>query len=180
MPLLSKEDRKQELEEISEFLNELEIAAVILPEGPWADQSGLLVELPTDEDVDWDAEELPENAHVAAAYLMQLDEESQDQLTKYLLFYFMMPGRLEDVDELTVLKLVNSMNQQVRMGSFFYGEGQGTEGPGKYIQYRLAVGASTDSSWDEGLVGEAIIEMGFYYDMMDQRLQELLSHRSLH
>ena len=174
MPLLSKEQKDQELEDIRNFLDELEFETVILPKGPWADQDGLLVELPTDEEVDWDGDDLPENARIAAAYLMQLDEESEDQLTKYLMFYFMIQTPLDHVDELKVLRLVNDMNHQIRMGSFFYGESQGVNGSGMHIQYRLAIGASTDDWFDEGLVGEAIIEMGLYYDIMEQEIQKLL------
>lgn len=174
MPLLNKEDKRKELEVICDFLNNLEFPAAILPEGPWAEESSLLVELPIEEEVDWNGEEFPEDAPIAAAHILQLSEEEK-QLTKYLVFYFMLPEGIGEDKEAEALKLVNTMNQQIRMGSFFYGESQGKNGLENHIQYRLSIGVSTDEMWDEGVVGEALIEMGLYYDLM----QEEISKRNL-
>ena len=173
MALLTKEERNQEIEALRNCLDELEFASAILPEGPWADQKGLLVELPGDEEIEWKAGEIPENARIAAAYLMQLDEE-EDQLTNYLLFCFELPQTIGDATELKVLKLINELNQQIRMGCFYLDESR-MEEVGRKVQYRLAVGASTDADFDEGLVGEAIIEMSLYYDLMEERLMEFFS-----
>ena len=169
MALLTKEERNQEVEALRSCLDELEFASAVLPEGPWANQ----IELPGDEDVEWKAGEIPENARIAAAYLMQLDEE-EDQLTKYLLFCFELPQTIGDATELKVLKLVNEINQQIRMGCFYLDESR-MEEVGRKVQYRLAVGASTDEDFDEGLIGEAIIEMSLYYDLMEERLMEFFS-----
>ncbi len=174
MPLLNKEQRNQELAEIKEFLNELDFAAAILPSGPWAEQDSLLVHLPTEEEVNLESEDLPENAYVAVGNLLQLDEEDDRQLTKYLLFYFMIPEAIDQEKEFDALKIVNEMNTIARMGSFFLGESQGPTGMNNHIQYRLTIGTSTDGTFDEGVVGEAIIEMGMYYDLMSEKAAALL------
>ena len=174
MPLLSKEQKNQELVEIKDFLNELEFAAAILPSGPWAEQDSLLVQLPTDKEIDWKSDDLPDNAYIAVGNMLQLDEKDDRQLTKYLMFYFMLPEVVAQGKELEALQIVNEMNQIVRMGSFFFGEGQGAEGVNNYIQYRLTIGTSTEGSFDEGVVGEAIIEMGLYYDIMSDKMEALL------
>ncbi len=170
MPLLSKKEKKEEIMKIQEMLDELEFGAVILPPGQWADETGLLIDLPTDEDVDWEGEDFPENAHVAVAYLLQLDNESEEQLTKYLLFSFVNQTGEKTVDELQLLRIVNGMNQQIRMGSFFLETAANGE---QIVHYRLTVAASTDDNWDEGVLGEAIIEMSLYYDMMQEELAKL-------
>ena len=174
MPLLSKEQKNQELVEIKDFLNELDFAAAILPSGPWAEQDSLLIHLPTDAEVEWDSEDLPDNAYIAVGNLLQLDEEDERQLTKYLMFYFMLPEIIVQGKEAEALMIVNEMNQIIRMGSFFFGEGQGPDGVNNYIQYRLTIGASTEDSFDEGVVGEAIIEMGMYYDIVKEKVETFL------
>ena len=60
------------------------------------------------------------------------------------------------------------------MGCFYLDESR-MEEVGRKVQYRLAVGASTDEDFDEGLIGEAIIEMSLYYDLMEERLMEFFS-----
>ena len=166
MALLTKEEKNQEIEALRTCLDELQFASAILPEGPWADQKGLLVELPGDEDAEWKAGEIPEDARIAAAYIMQLDEE-EDQLTKYLLFCVVFPFTIGVEDEVKCLKLVNEMNSQIRMGSFYLEEDAAKEG--YQVQYRLAVGAVADEPFDEGLVGEAILEMSLYYDLIEEK-----------
>lgn len=164
MPLLTKKEKEKDLIAVRDFLNELDFAAALLPDGPWADQKGLILLLPTDAEMDWKEDELPEDAPYAAAYLMQLDQEEENQMTKYLLFYFMLPQKIEDRVAGQALELVNRMNQQIRMGCFYLGKDQVSEE--KCIQYRLTVGNAADAPWDEGVIGEALIEMGLYYDLM--------------
>lgn len=174
MPLLSEKEKDRELQEICDFLIELDFDASVLPKGPWADQDCLIVELPTEEGPVWEEEdeEPPEDLPIAAGYLAQLDPDSEDQLTKYLMLYFVMPKDLKQLDEGMILRTLNDRNRCLRMGSFFYGEIQGKNGPEMHIHYRLAIGASTDGGFDEGVVGEAIIEMGMYYDMMLDSLKQ--------
>lgn len=173
MALLTKEEKNKEIEALRNCLDELEFASAILPEGPWADQKGLLVELPGDEEIEWKDGEIPENVRVAAAYIMQLDDE-EEQLTKYLLFCFELPQTIGDATELRALKMINELNQQIRMGSFYLDDSR-MEEVGRKIQYRLAVGASTEAEFDEGLIGEAVIEMSLYYDLMEEKIMEIFS-----
>ncbi len=170
MPLLTKKEKQEEIMKIQEMLDELEFGAAILPPGQWADETGLLIDLPTDEEFDWEGEDFPENAHVAVAYLLQLDNESEAQLTKYLLFSFINQLKGKTADELQLLRIVNGMNRQIRMGSFFMEKAEDGE---QIVHYRLTVAASTDDVWDEGVLGEAIIEMSLYYDMMQEELDQL-------
>ena len=166
MALLTTEQKNQEIEALRICLDELQFASAILPEGPWADQKGLLIALPGEDDVEWTGTDIPEDARIAAAYIMQLDEE-EDQLTKYLLFCVVFPFTIGVEDEVKCLKLVNEMNSQIRMGSFYLEEDAAKE---EYqVQYRLAVGAVVDEPFDEGLVGEAILEMSLYYDLIEEK-----------
>lgn len=173
MPLLQEQEKEKELIQIRDFLDEMEIAAEVMPKNGLVESACLLIGLPTDEELEMEEEDLlPEDAHLAACYLVQLSD-AQDQNTKYLMLYFMVPQELSGADELAVLRIINDMNQTVSMGGFVFGETQGMKGPEKHVQYKVTVGAGTDGFWDEGVLVEMIIEAGMYYDMMKERLAEL-------
>ncbi|MDO4260624.1 MAG: hypothetical protein Q4C82_00970 [Eubacteriales bacterium] len=178
MPLLTEKERQEELEHISELLNGLELPAEVMTAGGMFDQSSLLIGLPTEEDIDWDKplEELPNDLHVAAGYLIQLDAESEDQLTKYFMLYAQVLVDLTGVDELEILRTVNQMNQEIALGTFFYADTTDLQGgvQGRRVQFRHSIGIPDDGEWDEGVLGETILEAGVYYDIMKERLTELL------
>ena len=58
--------------------------------------------------------------------------------------------------------MLNELNRRVRLGCFFLGpvDGQETEG----VQYRMMVSGVPEEPFDEGLVADAILEMGTGYD----------------
>lgn len=59
--------------------------------------------------------------------------------------------------------MLNELNRRVRLGCFFLGpvDGQDVEG----IQYRIMVSGMPEEPFDEGLVADAILEMGTGYDI---------------
>lgn len=176
MPILTEREKKQELERISAFLNEMEIAADVMNGGGFFDETCMLIGLPTEETLEWnEGEPIPEDVHMAAGYVVQMDPESEQQLTKYLLLYALVPVELSGVDEGAVLRLINDINRQIMLGAFFYGETKDIQGlnQGARVQFRHIIGVSTDDTWDVGVVCEAVLEIGVYYDLMKEKLQEL-------
>ena len=182
MPLLTEEMKLKDMEQISEFLNELEIPAEVMKAGGWFDRGCVLIGLPTEEELDWDEslENLPEDVHIVCGFVVQLDQDSEEQLTKYFMMYAMIPTDLSSVDEVQVLELVNQMNKEIALGTFFYDETTDYQGrnQGGRVQFRHNIGVPVDGTWDEGVVCEAILELGVYYDIMKERLEELVVSNS--
>lgn len=168
---LSEEEKQQELGNLEEFLNSVKIAAQLVPKGGMLDDVSLLVCLPSVEEIPEDLEDATaENMHFMSACLMELDD-SQEKISKYLGCYTQIRADMSGIPELEVLKLVNRMNRTVRVGHYFYDE---PEGAGeKLVQYRASVMGAAEQPLDEGVVAEAILEMGIGYDMMKDALEDL-------
>ena len=80
------QEKMQEFERLKDFLESLDMAAEILPKGNVLDDIILLVSLPSIEEYPDDREATEADLHLAAGYLMDLDDTDQ-RLCKYLLFY---------------------------------------------------------------------------------------------
>lgn len=175
MPLLTKKEKDTELKQICEMLNSYDFIAEFLPKGNLFDESCVFLSMPTDDEEDFDENDPNADLHMAVMYLLQLDPEEEAQMTKYLLLVFKLLVDISSIEEAKLYKFINEMNQFIRLGTLFVGEDKLPDGKiERTIQYKHLIGASTDENFDEGLIGEAIIEMGFYYDEIKERVSVLL------
>lgn len=175
MPLLTQKEKDTELRQLCEMLNSYDFIAEFLQKGKIFDESCVFLSMPTDEKEAFDENDPNADLHMAVLHLLQLDEEEEAQMTKYLLLIFQVLADISSIDELKLYKFVNEMNQFIRLGTLFIGEEETADGKvERSIQYKYLIGASTDETFDDGVLGEAIIEMGFYYDEIKERLAALL------
>lgn len=166
----SEEKIEEELNYIRDFLEDFEIAAEVLPKGKLIDQTTLMICLPSVEDEEDEEEEEIDyrKLHIAYAYMLDLAEE-EERLAKYLLIYTHVRVDSTDLSEEEMLSLLNDLNAVVRIGHFFYGEVEGEEQP--VVQYRMMVAGAVDQPFDEGIVADAILEMGVGYDMAKEMIR---------
>ena len=160
--MLTQEKKRTEFERIREFLAQVEIAAEVADKGKLFDDTVLLVSLPTAEEFPEDHELTEEELHLAVGYLVELDGE-EERLSHYLMFYSQIEADVSELNRAEILSMLNELNRRVRLGCFFLGpvDGQETEG----IQYRIMVSGMPEEPFDEGLVADAILEMGTGYDI---------------
>ena len=156
------QEKMQEFERLKDFLESLDMAAEILPKGNVLDDIILLVSLPSIEEYPDDREATEADLHLAAGYLMDLDDTDQ-RLCKYLLFYSQIIVDLSGFERTEILENINQLNRNVRMGHYFYGPADGTEE--EMLQYRVMVSGAEDQPLDEGVVADALLEMGVGYDI---------------
>ena len=153
------QEKMQEFERLKDFLESLDMAAEILPKRNVLDDIILLVSLPSIEEYPDDREA---DLHLAAGYLMDLDDTDQ-RLCKYLLFYSQIIVDLSSFERTEILENINQLNRNVRMGHYFYGPADGKEE--EMLQYRVMVSGAEDQPLDEGVVADALLEMGVGYDI---------------
>ena len=156
------EEKTEEFERLKEFLDSVEIAAEILPPGKLTEEPSLLVCLPSVEDAGREGEIRPEDLHVAAGYFLNLDDTEQ-RLTKYLIFYTQIEAEFSSMSDLEILTLINQLNRTVRVGHYFYGKVDGSDAA--VVQYRTTVACADGEPFDEGVIGDTIVEMGAGYDI---------------
>ena len=156
------QEKMQEFERLKDFLESLDLAAEILPKGNVLDDIILLVSLPSIEEYPSDREATEADLHLAAGYLMDLDDTDQ-RLCKYLLFYSQIIVDLSSFERTEILENINQLNRNVRMGHYFYGSADGKEE--EMLQYRVLVSGAEDQPLDEGVVADALLEMGVGYDI---------------
>ena len=168
MAFITEKDRLDEFENLKELLDELEVAAEIIPAGPVVEQSCLMIALPTNIE-DWE-QEYKTDLHMAAAYLIQIGDD-EEQLTKYMMIYMPVQVDLTGVDELAVLKLINEANKEISFGTCFYAEEQNSKR--MLLQVKCLIGGAVDEYLDEGVVCEVIYDLGVIYDMLKERLLKL-------
>ena len=156
------QEKMQEFERLKDFLESLDMAAEILPKGNVLDDIILLVSLPSIEEYPNDREATEADLHLAAGYLMDLDDTDQ-RLCKYLLFYSQIIVDLSSFERTEILENINQLNRNVRMGHYFYGQADGKEE--EMLQYRVMVSGAEDQPLDEGVVADALLEMGVGYDI---------------
>lgn len=156
------QEKMQEFERLKDFLESLDMAAEILPKGNVLDDIILLVSLPSIEEYPSDREATEADLHLAAGYLMDLDDTDQ-RLCKYLLFYSQIIVDLSSFERTEILENINQLNRNVRMGHYFYGPTDGKEE--EMLQYRVMVSGAEDQPLDEGIVADALLEMGVGYDI---------------
>ena len=156
--MLTQEKKRTEFERIREFLAQAEIAAEVADKGKLFDDTVLLVSLPTAEEFPEDHELTEEELHLAVGYL----DREEERLSRYLMFYSQIEVDLAELTKAEILSMLNELNRRVRLGCFFLGpvDGQETEG----VQYRIMVSGVPEEPFDEGLVADAILEMGTGYD----------------
>lgn len=164
----SDEEKRDELKRLADFLDSVEIAAEVIEKGAYAEDISLLISLPSVEDLkNITEEEAAERLHLASGHLVDIEEP---EIIKYLSLYTQVRADLTGLDELSLLRLMNRMNQGVRVGHFFYGEAE----PGNYmVQYRASVTGAAEEPLDEGVVANAVLEMGIGYDSMKDALMRL-------
>ena len=156
------QEKMQEFERLKDFLESLDLVAEILPKGNVLDDIILLVSLPSIEEYPSDREATEADLHLAAGYLMDLDDTDQ-RLCKYLLFYSQIIVDLSGFERTEILENINQLNRNVRMGHYFYGPADGKEE--EMLQYRVMVSGAEDQPLDEGVVADALLEMGVGYDI---------------
>ena len=156
------QEKMQEFERLKDFLESRDLAAEILPKGNVLDDIILLVSLPSIEEYPSDRETTEADLHLAAGYLMDLDDTDQ-RLCKYLLFYSQIIVDLSGFERTEILENINQLNRNVRMGHYFYGPADGKEE--EMLQYRVMVSGAEDQPLDEGTVADALLEMGVGYDI---------------
>ena len=156
------QEKMQEFERLKDFLESLDMAAEILPKGNVLDDIILLVSLPSIEEYPDDREATEADLHLAAGYLMDLDDTDQ-RLCKYLLFYSQIIVDLSSFERTEILENINQLNRNGRMGHYFYGPADGKEE--EMLQYRVMVSGAEDQPLDEGVVADALLEMGVGYDI---------------
>ena len=122
----------------------------------------MIDDLPTAEEFPEDHELTEEELHLAVGYLVELDGE-EERLSHYLMFYSQIEADVSELNRAEILSMLNELNRRVRLGCFFLGpvDGQDVEG----IQYRIMVSGMPEEPFDEGLVADAILEMGTGYDI---------------
>lgn len=155
-----------EFEHLSEYLNDVEIVAEVLPKGKIAEETSLLVCLPgaesgTDDGTDED-DLNPENMHVASGCLLDLSE-GENRLAKYLMLYTQIPVDISAMTAAEVVLLLNELNRTVRVGHYFLGAVEGEETP--VVQYRATVTGAEGEHLDGGVVADTIVEMGSGYEV---------------
>ena len=167
----SEEKITEELNYIRDFLEEFEIAAEVLPKSKLIEQTSLLICLPSVEDEEDDEEEGEidySKLHIAYAYLLDF-ADTEKRLAKYLLLYTHVRVDASAMSTEEMLALLNDLNAVVRVGHFFYGEVEGEEHP--VVQYRALVTGAVDQPFDEGIVADAILEMGVGYDTAKEMIR---------
>ena len=112
------QEKMQEFERLKDFLESLDLAAEILPKGNVLDDIILLVSLPSIEEYPSDREATEADLHLAAGYLMDLDDTDQ-RLCKYLLFYSQIIVDLSSFERTEILENINQLNRNVRMDIIF-------------------------------------------------------------
>lgn len=161
----------EELTNIAGFLEEVDIAAQVVPKGPLLDQPSLLISLPSMENFPEDFRDVEiGHLHLASASLSDLSE-GDIRVCRCLSIYSRVYAQRKEKDEFKILRLVNRMNQTVPVGHFFYGETEGEEEP--MVQYRALLVGAEEKPFDVAAVAGAVMEMGIAYDLMKDALEEL-------
>lgn len=163
----SENEKIQELKMIRDFLNEVEIASEVLEKGKVAEETSIVVCLPSVEDAMEGDEVNPEKLHVASGYLLDLDD-TQQRLAKYLMFYTQIKADISAMTTAEVLLLLNELNRTVRVGHYFLGNVEDEEMP--VVQYRATVTGAIGEPFDQGIVADTIIEMGVAFDSVSEVL----------
>lgn len=165
----SDQEKIEELQRLRDFLDSVEIAAEVIPKGKLGDEILMLVALPT-HDEDPEAEEIsPEQIHAASVMMMDLDD-NEKRLAKYLMFYTQIEADLSNMTIAEVILLLNDLNRTVRIGHYFLAEKE--EGGPQVVHYRATVAGVEDEPFDEGIVADAILEMGIGYDYAKEVIRQ--------
>lgn len=165
----TEEEKKEELKRLAEFLDSVEIPAEVLDKGPYAADVSLLISLPTVEDqADLTGKNASEKLHLATANLVDLEEP---ETVKYLSLYTQVRTDTGNLPESELLRLINEINQRVRVGHFYCSRIETGE---RVVQYRASVMGAAQEPLDEGVTANAVLEMGIGYDHMKAALEELL------
>lgn len=166
MAFLTLQQKRNELESLATFLNDIDLSAEVIDAAEESEDKLLLVEFPGK---DGPAQTMEELERVLIGRIIQLPEE--EVYTKYLMLYTQIPAELEDKDELSILKLLNEWNRKAFTGSFFYSKEDGDETC--QIQYKALIASADDEPFDEGVVGETIINFGMIYEEVKEAFEKL-------
>ena len=157
----SEQQKIEELQRLRDFLDEVEIAAEVLPKGTFGDEIVMVVALPT-HDEEFNAEEFSPD-QIDAASIMMLDlDDNEKRLAKYLLIYTQIDVDLSKMTVAEAILLLNDLNRTVRIGHYFLAEKE--EGGPQVVHYRATVAGVEEEPFDEGIVADAILEMAIGYD----------------
>ncbi len=167
MAYLTLEQKQEELEALVDFLEDIDIAAEVMDAPEEEDDKLILVEFPGGDGPAKTPEELE---RVLVGRIMQTPDEDE-VYTKYLLLYTQVAVDVADKDELAVLRLVNDLNRTALVGSFFYSK-EALDDECK-IQYKVMIPSADDVPFDEGVVGETIINCGIMYDEAKEAFEKL-------
>lgn len=165
MAFLTLQQKQDELESLAAFLNEIDLSAEVIDAAEESEDKLLLVEFPGK---DGPAKDMEELESVLIGRIIQLPED--EVYTKYLMLYTQIPAELDDTDELSVLRLLNEWNRRTFTGSFFYSKEAGDEAC--QIQYKALIASADDVPFDEGVVGETIINFGMVYEEVKEAFKK--------
>ena len=165
MAFLTLQQKQDELEGLAAFLNDIDLSAEVIDAAEESDDKLLLVEFPGK---DGPAQTMEELERVLIGRIIQLPED--EVYTKYLMLYTQIPVELEDKDELSILRLLNEWNRKAFTGSFFYSKEAGDEAC--QIQYKTLIATADDVPFDEGVVGETIINFGMIYEEVKEAFKK--------
>ena len=157
------QEKMQEFERLKDFLESLDLAAEILPKGNVLDDIILLVSLPSIRRIfPSDREATEADLHLAAGYLMDLDDTDQ-RLCKYLLFYSQI---IVDLAALTSRDSGEhqSAESERSYGTLFLWTGRWKRRGNAAVPGHGSPGQE-DQPLDEGTVADALLEMGVGYDI---------------
>ncbi|MGN0342466.1 MAG: hypothetical protein ACI4DO_06715 [Roseburia sp.] len=170
MGQLTEQEKIEDFERIKDMLDELNQAAEILQVGEDNSETVMMVVLPTTME-DWE-EEYKTDMHMATCYIMQPEGE-EGQPTKYMMIYTPILVDVSTLDELEVLRYISELNRTLLVGSCFYGEDL-NDGR-RLVQIKWTIGGYAGEPFDEGIVCEALYELGSTYDTIKAHLKEMIS-----
>ena len=176
MPLLTERKKIEEYKKIVDYLNELEIPSKVAKEGEILEEACMVFYLPDFTDNSQSASIYPENtssSRFATGVITQMDERSEEQLTKYLNISVVENITNNIFEEDVLLKILNRLNQAVRVGNFFYEEDKSVFPKKKLVKYRYQIPASTMKDFDIAVICESIVEVGLGFDLLIKSLTVL-------
>lgn len=163
----SEQEKLEEFSNLCEFLNDIKIAAEIVPKGIFVPETTMVVSLPSSEDYDEDEEITFEQVHLASCYLVDLDD-TEDRVAKYLFCIAQIPVDLSSMNVPEILLMLNELNTKSRIGYYFLTETDDKQL--KQVNYRVTIPGVAGEFFDEGVVADVLFEMGTSYEIAKEAL----------
>lgn len=163
MGFLTEKEKKEDFLLIKETLHSINIISDIIEKGEITEEIKLLIALP-DLEKETNNEEI---SGIAVCYLFQLEDFAKAR-NKYLFIYSELDEDLEGIEALALYHAVYLLNTCVAIGYFYVQKEEEYK-----IKYRYTIGSIQGKKFDEGIIGEAIIELSFYMKIASEVVQAL-------